>query len=328
MRTRILIIFALSGAAGLIDEIVWSRQLVLVFGNTTQAVSAILVGFFGGMAIGAPIGGRLADRVKSPLRLYGLLEIALAVVVILTPLTFQLINEIYRSIYPGLEGSPQALALVRMGLAVLALAPATIMMGATLPSLTRYLTQDGHLSKAFGKLYAANIMGAIIGTLGGRLHPHRGSGSDRCPGRRGRLLCDRRCRGPAPRPASSLGRVPAIPGDPATERPEVPTRPPTPGRSARRCRHRTRPRRPRPDGRLRLRLHFPRLPGAVDADARIRNRQHHLRLHGDPGAVPHRAGHRGTAVQHPPPADHRSGPAARGLTGPRRARSSSSASSR
>ena len=165
MRTRILIIFALSGAAGLIDEIVWSRQLVLVFGNTTQAVSAILTGFFGGMAIGAPIGGRLADRAKSPLRLYGLLEILLAVVVILTPLTFRLINEIYRGIYPGLEGSPQALALVRMGLAVLALAPATIMMGATLPSLTRYLTQDGHLSKAFGKLYAANIMGAIIGTL-------------------------------------------------------------------------------------------------------------------------------------------------------------------
>ena len=165
MRTRILIIFALSGAAALIDEIVWSRQLVLVFGNTTQAVSAILTGFFGGMAIGAPIGGRLADRVRSPLRLYGLLEIALAVVVIATPLTFQLINELYRGIYPSLEGSPQVLALVRMGLAVLALAPATIMMGATLPSLTRYLTQDGHLSKAFGKLYAANIIGAILGTL-------------------------------------------------------------------------------------------------------------------------------------------------------------------
>ena len=165
MRTRILIIFALSGAAGLIDEIVWSRQLVLVFGNTTQAVSAILTGFFGGMAIGAPIGGRIADRVRSPLRLYGYLEIALVVVVIATPLTFRLINEVYRGIYPSLEGSPQALALVRMGLAVLALAPATILMGATLPSLTRYLTQDGHLSKAFGRLYAANIVGAIVGTL-------------------------------------------------------------------------------------------------------------------------------------------------------------------
>jgi spermidine synthase len=165
MRTRILLIFALSGAAGLIDEIVWSRQLVLVFGNTTQAVSAILTGFFAGMAIGAPIGGRLADRVRSPLRLYGLLEVVLAAVVIATPLTFRLINEIYRGIYPGLEGSPQALALVRMGLAILALAPATILMGATLPSLTRYLTREGHLSAAFGKLYSANIMGAVVGTL-------------------------------------------------------------------------------------------------------------------------------------------------------------------
>ena len=58
MRSRwpILAIFVLSGAAGLVYEIVWSRQLVLVFGNTTQAVSAILAGFFGGMAIGSVLG--------------------------------------------------------------------------------------------------------------------------------------------------------------------------------------------------------------------------------------------------------------------------------
>ena len=64
MRTRwaVLGIFVLSGAAGLIYEIVWARQLVLVFGNTTQAVSAILTGFFGGMAIGAVVGGRIGDR--------------------------------------------------------------------------------------------------------------------------------------------------------------------------------------------------------------------------------------------------------------------------
>ena len=48
----VLGIFILSGAAGLMYEVVWSRQLVLVFGNTTQAVSTILTGFFGGMAIG------------------------------------------------------------------------------------------------------------------------------------------------------------------------------------------------------------------------------------------------------------------------------------
>jgi spermidine synthase len=165
IRWVILLIFVLSGAGGLIDEIVWSRQLVLVFGNTTQAVSAILTGFFGGMAVGALIGGRLADRIRPTLRLYGVLEILLAAVVLATPLTFRLINDVYRGIYPTLEGSPQALALVRMGLAVLALAPATVMMGATLPTLTRYLTADGQLSGAFGKLYAANTIGAIVGTL-------------------------------------------------------------------------------------------------------------------------------------------------------------------
>ena len=159
----ILAIFVLSGAAALIDEIVWSRQLVLVFGNTTQAVSAILTGFFGGMAIGSAVGGRYADRIGRPLRLYGWLEVVLAGVVIVTPITFRLIDDVYRGIYPSLEGSPTALALVRMALAVLALAPATVLMGATLPTLTRYLTRSGHLSAAFGKLYAANTIGAIVG---------------------------------------------------------------------------------------------------------------------------------------------------------------------
>ena len=157
-------IFILSGAAGLIYEIVWSRQLVLVFGNTTQAVSAILTGFFGGMAIGAAIGGRIADRVRSPLRFYGLLEIALVVVVLVTPLTFGLIDEAYRGIYPSLEGTP-ALALARLVLAVLALAPATIMMGATFPALVRHFARSDELAQAFGRLYSANTLGAVAGTL-------------------------------------------------------------------------------------------------------------------------------------------------------------------
>ena len=65
IRTLIFAVFVLSGAAGLVYEVVWSRQLILVFGNTTQAVSAILTGFFGGMAIGSFVGGRIADRSRS-----------------------------------------------------------------------------------------------------------------------------------------------------------------------------------------------------------------------------------------------------------------------
>ena len=58
------------------------------------------------------------------------------------------------------------LALVRFVLALAALGPATILMGATLPTLTRYLTRHAnHLSEAFGQLYAANTMGAIVGTI-------------------------------------------------------------------------------------------------------------------------------------------------------------------
>ena len=163
-RTLVLAIFVLSGAAGLVYEIVWSRQLVLVFGNTTQAVSTILTGFFGGMAIGAAVGGRIADRVRSPLRMYGILELVLVAVVLVTPLTFGLIHEAYRGLYGALEGTPW-LAIVRLVLAVLALAPATILMGATFPSLVRHLSTDASLSRSFGRLYAANTVGAIVGTL-------------------------------------------------------------------------------------------------------------------------------------------------------------------
>ena len=132
-RWPILAIFVLSGAAGLVYEIVWSRQLVLVFGNTTQAVSAILAGFFGGMAIGSVLEGRLADRVRSPLRLYGAIELVLVAVVVATPFTFRIVTALYGTVAVALEGSPQLLAFIRLGLALLALAPATILMGATLP---------------------------------------------------------------------------------------------------------------------------------------------------------------------------------------------------
>jgi spermidine synthase len=164
-RMAIFTIFLLSGAAGLVYEVVWSRQLVLVFGNTTQAVSAILTGFFGGMAIGSVIGGRIADRVKRPLRLYGLIELVLVGIVLATPLLFRGIHELYRAGYAGLEQSPTTLALLRYGLALLALSPATVLMGATLPTLSRHLSRRrAELGSAFGRLYSVNTIGAIVGT--------------------------------------------------------------------------------------------------------------------------------------------------------------------
>ena len=161
----LLLLFVLSGAAGLIYEVVWARQLVLVFGNTSQAVSTILTGFFGGLAIGGFIGGRVADRVSRPLRLYGALELVVVVVVLLTPVSFRLIGDLYKGVYPSLAEAPLALALVRFALAILALAPATLLMGATLPTLTRFLARGRvGMAGAFQRLYAANTIGAIVGT--------------------------------------------------------------------------------------------------------------------------------------------------------------------
>src|SRR5207249_4160013 len=76
------------------------------------------------------------------------------------------IHEVYRGAFGTLEGDPSLLALVRFGLSLVALGPATVLMGATLPTLTRYLSRDpSELSGSFGKLYAANTIGAILGTI-------------------------------------------------------------------------------------------------------------------------------------------------------------------
>ena len=282
----LLLLFVLSGAAGLIYEVVWARQLVLVFGNTSQAVSTILTGFFGGLAIGGAVGGRVADRVARPLRLYGFLELIVVVVVLLTPLTFRLIGEVYRGIYPALADAPLALALVRFALAILALAPATLIMGATLPTLTRYLTQGGRgIAGAFQRLYTANTVGAIVGTaLAGfvliELLGLTGAlvvGAV-CSGTAGAiaLVLDRRLGDPPRRPPRSLRLRPPRrrrPPTAATPAPTVGARP-----------HAT----PRPDARLRVGPHVAGLPGHLEPPPRRRHGELHLRVHDHPRAVPGR----------------------------------------
>jgi spermidine synthase len=161
----VLLIFLLSGFAGLVYEVVWARQLILVFGNTTQAVSAILTGFFGGMAIGSVAGGRLADRVRNPLRMYAILELLVVLAVLFTPAAFRGLHEVYRGAFASLEQNATMLALVRFGLAIAALGPATVLMGATLPTLSRYLVRDhSQLGRQFGNLYTVNTLGAVLGT--------------------------------------------------------------------------------------------------------------------------------------------------------------------
>lgn len=66
MRFPIVVAFFLSGAASLVLETVWTRQFTMVFGATTLAVSTVLTCFMGGLALGAWLFGKIADRVRSP----------------------------------------------------------------------------------------------------------------------------------------------------------------------------------------------------------------------------------------------------------------------
>src|SRR5512146_728539 len=75
----IYLLFFLSGATALVYQVVWVRSLTLVFGGSHLAVTAVLSIFMGGLALGGFLVGRRVDRVARPLRLYGLLEIGIAV---------------------------------------------------------------------------------------------------------------------------------------------------------------------------------------------------------------------------------------------------------
>jgi spermidine synthase len=166
LRGVVLALFVASGAAGLIYQVVWSRELVLVFGNTTQAVATIVTAFMAGLGFGSLLGGRLADTSLRPLRLYGLVELAVAAMAALLPFAFNGLAELYRGVWPSLVERPGQLAGVRFGLALAAVAPATFLMGMTLPLLTRYLVRTlDEAGARLGELYAANTIGAMAGTL-------------------------------------------------------------------------------------------------------------------------------------------------------------------
>jgi spermidine synthase len=166
-RARTLhLLFAASGGAALIYQILWVRAFANVFGATAEAVAAILAAFFLGLAFGSDFFGRLADRSRRPLRLYALMELGIAIGALPVFAFLALYRSLYDELYPLLAAAPGLLILFKMALTTAALFPATAFMGGTLPALGRALVGDaGDLGARGSRLYAANIVGAVIGTL-------------------------------------------------------------------------------------------------------------------------------------------------------------------
>lgn len=162
----VLIAFFISGACGLIYEVLWSRYLADLMGATSLSHMVVLVVFMGGLAIGAALLGHFADKVSNSLKLYAWLEIGIGLFACLFPFFFQVAQRIFHHMALGL--TPGSLSLVLLKIAVstsLILAPA-IAMGATLPAVTRFLNRsDTSLRRSVGLLYGFNSFGAVIGTL-------------------------------------------------------------------------------------------------------------------------------------------------------------------
>jgi len=162
----IFLLFFFSGAAGVAYEVVWTRQLSLLFGVSIYAVSAVLVAFMGGLGAGAEYFGGKLDKGLSPIRLYASLEMALGVYVLAFPLVFAAVEKAYLLLHPGYEGVSVYVIAMRLALAALALIVPTTLMGGTLPALAKYFSKSGHGPGRFtGALYAVNTIGAMAGCV-------------------------------------------------------------------------------------------------------------------------------------------------------------------
>ena len=155
--------FLVSGAAGLMHEVVWSRLLSHVFGATALAVATVLATFMAGLAVGSWIIGVRAPALGDRQQLYARLEIGIGVAALLVPLALGLMEPLYGWLWRRFHLSFAAFTLVRFVVAGAILVGPTIMMGATFPVLADHLAALRGRRVAPEWLYTLNLLGAVLG---------------------------------------------------------------------------------------------------------------------------------------------------------------------
>ena len=148
-RGPFLILFAVSGAAALIYEVVWTRLLTLHMGHGLAAASAVLAAFMGGLAAGAGAAGRYAGTLppRRALTFYAALEIAIAVLAVLMPLLLIAVRPLLAGAYADGDGGA-TFAFVRLATSVLLLCVPAACMGATFPIASRWIVRTATTAAA------------------------------------------------------------------------------------------------------------------------------------------------------------------------------------
>jgi predicted membrane-bound spermidine synthase len=160
------VVFFLSGATGLVYELLWVRLLYQAFGSTIQSVTTVVAAYMGGLGLGAWLFGRDADRQGKPAALYGWLEIAIGVFGVVSPIALALARRAYVATAGALALTGGASVALRFCFAALVLLIPTILMGGTLPALTRAFMgiERDRLRSSLSRLYGLNTLGAVVGT--------------------------------------------------------------------------------------------------------------------------------------------------------------------
>jgi spermidine synthase len=154
----------LSGVAGLVYQVVWTRYLALFTGHTSYAIVVVLTAFMGGLALGNIVIGRVADGIRRPLAFYGWLEILIGVYALAFPEIFDIAYGAYLNAAEGTAPGGTTQRLLKAGISFATVIIPTILMGGTLPVLARMATRTlGELRDRVSTLYFINSLGAALG---------------------------------------------------------------------------------------------------------------------------------------------------------------------
>jgi spermidine synthase len=157
----LLLLFVGSGCSALIYEIVWFQLLQLVIGSSAVSLAVLLGTFMGGMCLGSLGLPRMISRRRHPLRVYALLELGTGIAGVVVLFVMPYVDRLYISnVVPGLPG-----ILLRGAVVAVCLLPPTLLMGATLPAIARWIEATPRGVSWLGFFYAGNIAGAVLGCL-------------------------------------------------------------------------------------------------------------------------------------------------------------------
>ena len=157
----LVLLFIGSGCAALIYEVVWLQLLSLIVGSSAISMGVILGTFMGGMCLGSLFLSKYVGRAHNPLRVYAFLELGIAAFGVLIPFILPHVGGLYTAI----GGTGMFGVMVRAIFCAIVILPPTLLMGATLPAISRYVESSPAGVSWLGFFYGGNIFGAVAGSL-------------------------------------------------------------------------------------------------------------------------------------------------------------------